>query len=150
MAYTDEMAQDAINTLFAAGTHTGIAFTYNDASGSMSASTVGQQPYSVSGFFTSAPVASEVLLDHIFAMAVNFGTNWTGSVGQVTTNPAASFVMVIKKNGSATGTITVSTGGAFTFATSANFAVGDRLQVVAPAGVDATVANLCFSLLGTR
>jgi hypothetical protein len=58
--------------------------------------------------------------------------------------------MNIKKNGTATGTITVSTGGVFTFATSANFAVGDRLQVVAPSGVDATVANLCFSLLGTR
>ena len=35
--YTDELAQDAVANLFAAGTHTGITFTYNDNSNSMSA-----------------------------------------------------------------------------------------------------------------
>lgn len=35
--YTDEDAQDAVALMFAAGTHTGITFTYNDAANSMSA-----------------------------------------------------------------------------------------------------------------
>lgn len=39
--YTDERAQDAVAAMFAAGTQTGITFTYNDASNSMSATVSG-------------------------------------------------------------------------------------------------------------
>ena len=40
-AYTDEDAQDAAAALFAAGTHSGITFVYNDAAGSLSATVTG-------------------------------------------------------------------------------------------------------------
>lgn len=40
-AYNDEKAQDATAALFAAGTHTGVTFTYNDAAGSLSAAVTG-------------------------------------------------------------------------------------------------------------
>lgn len=40
-AYTDEQAQDAIAALIAAGTHTGISFTYNDAGNLLSATVSG-------------------------------------------------------------------------------------------------------------
>lgn len=39
--YTDEQAQDALASLIAAGTHTGITFTYNDAANSLSAAVTG-------------------------------------------------------------------------------------------------------------
>lgn len=43
-AYTDEQAQDATATLFAAGTHTGISFSYNDAGNALSATVSGGAP----------------------------------------------------------------------------------------------------------
>lgn len=40
-SYTDEQAQDAIAALLAAGSHTGITFTYNDATNTLSAAVTG-------------------------------------------------------------------------------------------------------------
>jgi len=39
--FTDERAQDAVAAMIAAGTHTGITFTYNDAANSLSATVTG-------------------------------------------------------------------------------------------------------------
>lgn len=40
-AYTDEQSHDATAALFAAGTHTGVSFSYNDAGGALSATVTG-------------------------------------------------------------------------------------------------------------
>lgn len=67
-------------------------------------------------------------------------------------NPAATFTFTIQKNGSAVGTITVTNTGVVTFATTGttvSFAAGDRMTVVAQAGVD-TLANASFTLRGTK
>lgn len=150
-----EYLQDLIGAMLSGNVETGIVVTYDDTAGKFDFTTVGAQPYIVGTFFDLAPASSEILLDTIFAVAANFGVNWSGAVGHVVVNPTASFVMDIQKalGGAAfanVGTITVSTGGVFTFATSANFAVGDRLRIKAPVVADATVAGMSVSLIGTR
>lgn len=110
--------------------------------------------YSVAFGYTTTPTVSEIMLIHVFAEAVDFSANYAGSRGSVSTNPAASFVLTLTKNGSAAGTITVSTGGVSTFATpggtAISFGIGDVLRVTAPSPVDTTIANCAFTLLGVR
>jgi len=109
--------------------------------------------FSVGFGFTSTPTASEVLLLYTFAEAVTFPDEWSGSVGDIGTNPTASFVLTVQKNGSSVGTVTISTGGAFTFVTtgtSVAFAVGDQLKVVGPATPDASAANVSITFLGAK
>jgi hypothetical protein len=110
--------------------------------------------YNVSGFFVTTPTATEVLLNHIFSETVYFPDNFAGSVAHIETNPTASFVLDIQKNGSSIGTLTVSTGGAMTFATTGSgeetFNSGDRLRILAPATPDATAANMTWTFKGRK
>ena len=106
------------------------------------------------GFGSPPPTASEVMLVHIFSMTVNFAANWSGSVGTAGMAPTSSFVLTVTKNGAAAGTITISTGGAFTFATPGglpiSFSSGDVLKVIAPATVSATLTDVAVSLYGVQ
>ncbi len=110
-------------------------------------------PFSVGIAFTSTPTGSEVLALYTFAEAVTFLDDWAGAVGDVGTNPTSSFVLDVQKNGSAVGTVTISTGGAFTFATTGaavSFAIGDQIKIIAPVTADATVANVSITFKGER
>ena len=103
-------------------------------------------------FFTTTPTSSEVLLLYTAAESITLADDFAGSVGDVGTNPTASFVLDVQKNGASVGSITISTGGAFTFATTGttvSLAAGDQLKVVAPASADATVANVSITLKGS-
>lgn len=116
----------------------------------------------VSFFFTSIPTASEVLALYIasdaFTIPANFGT--PNSVGVIGTNPTASFAIDVTRQVNATGsfttigTITISTGGAFTFATasgtSKSIAANDVIKFVAPSSADATAANCAITVRGTK
>lgn len=110
--------------------------------------------YNVSGFFVTTPTASEVLLNHIFSETVYFPDNFAGSVAHIATNPTASFVLDVQKNSSSIGTLTVSTGGAMTFATTGSgeetFNSGDRLRILAPGTPDATAANMTWTFKGRK
>lgn len=144
----------------------GQAYTYflvatNDAGSSantaginLTTSATGTLAYVVPfGMFTSAD-ATEFLFGHVFTENVTFPANWTGAQGKVETNPAATYVITLKKNGTTCGTISVSTAGAFTFATtggtSVSFVAGDKLTGFGPASADASIADLLASLRGTR
>lgn len=123
---------------------------------------LGADIYMVSLFATTAPTASEVLAIHIVTDAFTFPANFASpdSKGVAGTNPAASFVLDVQRQVNATGafasigTVTISTGGAFTFATASgtakSIAVNDVLKIVAPATPDASIANLAVSLRGSR
>lgn len=83
---------------------------------------------------------------------VLFPGNFSGSQGEPPkTNPASSYAVTIKKNGSTVGTATCSTGGVWTFATSGAasqaFAVGDVLDAYGPG--DTTIANFSLALKGS-
>lgn len=100
------------------------------------------------------PSATELIYAERFARAVNFTANWSGSYGyDPVTNPAASFVITVKKNGSTVGTITISTAGAYTFATSGgaavSFVAGDYIEFFGPGVADTQIADLGLTLAGT-
>lgn len=110
-------------------------------------------PYSVPFGFSEIPVSDELLFLHVFAEAVTFADDWAGSQYYVGSNPSATFVLTIQKNGSTIGTISVSTGGIATFATSGGSTVcnvGDRLTALAPTTPDISAGNMAFTLKGTR
>lgn len=102
-------------------------------------------------FFTTTPTASEVLLLYTAAEAITLADDFAGSVGDVGINPTASFVLDVQVNGVSVGTITISTLGVFTFATTGGavvLAIGDRLKIVGPAVADATCADVSVTLKG--
>lgn len=106
----------------------------------------------VAFFFTTTPTSSEVLLLYTACEAITFADNFAGSVADLGINPTTSFVLDVQVNGVSVGSITISTGGVFTFNTTAGALVlanGDQLKVVAPSTADASVANVSITLKGT-
>jgi hypothetical protein len=100
-------------------------------------------------FFTFRPDSLEPLLLFSCTEAVTLADDFAGSVGHVGTNPGLSFVMDVQKNGSSIGSITISTGGIITFATTGttvNLVPGDQLKVLAPAATDGSIANVSITL----
>jgi hypothetical protein len=85
-----------------------------------------------------------------------FAANFGGSSGKKVsggTNPAASYQLDVKKSGTSTGTITISTAGAVSFATSGGTSFSltggtDELQVIGPATID-TALGYAFALTAT-
>lgn len=103
-------------------------------------------------FFTTTPTASEVLCLYTACESITLADDFAGSVGDVGTNPTSSFALDVQKNGASVGTITISTGGSFTFVTSGgsvSLASGDQIKVVGPVTPDATCADVSITLKGT-
>ncbi len=123
---------------------------------------IGSDVYAFGLSITSTPTASEVLLLHIAADAFTIPANFASpsSRGVIGTNPTASFAIDVQRQVNATGafstigTITISTGGAFTFATasgtSKTIAANDVLKFIAPGSADATAANIAITIRGSR
>ncbi len=110
----------------------------------------GSTDYRVGFFFTTAPLSLEVLLLHVFTDAVTFADDFAGARGDAGTDPAATFVLDVRKNGASVGSISVSTSGVFTFSTtgsSVSFAAGDRMSIVGPSTVG-SAADVCVTLKG--
>ncbi len=113
----------------------------------------GYPPYWVPFFFTTTPVGDEILLIHTFGEEIDFLNDFAGSVGDVGTNPTASFVLTISIDGSDIGTITIATGGGITFVTTGGaltVTTGQVMRVRGPTTPDATVANVSLTLKGAR
>jgi hypothetical protein len=83
--------------------------------------------------------------------SVTFPINFTGSGGSVITNPGSTYAIDVQKNGVSVGTVTISTAGVFSFATTGGTTVacvdGDTLDFYGPASVG-TAANIKFTLVG--
>lgn len=96
--------------------------------------------------------AGELLGRVVVPRDVDFAANFAGSYGYVQTNPAASFVISVADDGGEIGTITISTGGSFTFATSGGTAktvlAGSRLDFLGPDPADGTIASIAATLAG--
>ena len=113
------------------------------------------QNYRIGLFFVATPSSSEVIMLHVATSDFTFPANFSTptSKGSVGTNPTLSFALDVMRNGASIGTITIGTGGAFTFATAGGvaigIAIGDTLKIVAPASADATIANVAITLVGT-
>jgi hypothetical protein len=112
------------------------------------------QAYDVGCTLTGKPAASQVLVRYPFPRTVTFPINLTGSKGVCGTAATAQSTFAIQKNGTQVGTmvfpVSPGTTATFTMGAATTFVSGDILTVVAPAGQDSTLADLGFSLSGTR
>jgi hypothetical protein len=107
--------------------------------------------YQYGSFATTAIGASEILMDHVVAVAHTLPVNFAGSVAKVGTNPAALWTADVQKNGVSIGSLAISAAGVVTFTTSGGavaMAVGDVLTLVAPVAPDASIARLRFTFKG--
>jgi hypothetical protein len=107
--------------------------------------------YLVHMTYEGIPGAQGWMGGHIFEDAVTFPIDFEGAQGYVETNPAAEFVISIKRNGVEVGTATISTAGAFDFATTGGTTVactaGQRLSFVGD-DVAGTGENFLITLSG--
>ena len=96
---------------------------------------------------------SELLVRIVFAEAVDFPSGLAGSEGFLGTAANAQTDFDIQKNGSSVGTMRFAASGTtatFIMATSTSYAVGDRMEIVAPSPADANAADVSYALKGTR
>lgn len=111
-------------------------------------------------FLNGVPTSNEVMFQIPVAFAYTFAANFAGSWANVLVGPTATTVFQILRNGVEIGTITFSPTspvdlyGVFAMTASPavpiTLAVGDILEVVAPASPDATLAGLGFQVVATR
>lgn len=96
--------------------------------------------------------ASQLLGIYTFTNAITFQANWAGAAAHCGANPSATWTATVYKNGSSVGTVSISTSGVFTFASTGgapvSFAAGDVMTVIAP-GFDPSLQNIAFSLSGS-
>lgn len=115
------------------------------------ASTVGGA-YDIGLDHPATPTSSEVIGSWVVPRAITLPADLAGSGGSVTSNPAGSFAIDLQDDAASIGTITISTGGAFTFVTAGNLAktvaAGSLLTMVAPAA-DASIAGIVITLKGS-
>lgn len=100
------------------------------------------------------PSASQTVLAHAYSTTWTLPPNMGGSLGKVGTNPTATATLNVYRDATIVGTITISTSGTFTFATTSGLAVvfgsGTTLKIVAPASPDATMADIQLIMLINR
>ncbi|RJT32102.1 hypothetical protein D3227_27260 [Mesorhizobium waimense] len=115
----------------------------------------GDPPYDVPLSFSGTPTAGQLIGKTVVTRDVAFPANFSGSAGHIGTNPTSTFAIDVQDNGVSIGTISISTGGVFTFTTSSGTAKtvssGHRLEFYAPANspADATAANIAATLKGS-
>ena len=110
-------------------------------------------PFDIALYFPGQPEAAERLLKLEVARGFSLPADLAGSRGHADTPATAVAELAILKNGAAAGSITfaaASQDAAFSLAGGLGLVPGDRLELVAPATQDATLAGLAFTLIGTR
>lgn len=93
---------------------------------------------------------SSILQKIMVPRNITFPADFAGAFGHVTTAPDDPWIVDVQDDGVSIGTITVDTGGTFTFATAGGTAksiiAGSRLEFVEPVTPDASIANVSLSL----
>lgn len=115
--------------------------------------TLNNQPFDLGVFYPGVPTSSAMLLLLPMARAVSFPAGLTNSVGKALVAATAQTDFDIQKNGASVGTMRFAAAGttaSFIAASSISFAAGDVIKVVAPVTADVTLADIHFTLAGTR
>lgn len=110
-------------------------------------------PYDIGVYLPGQPGDNENIMEYRFPRDVEFADDFAGSYAFIGTNPTSTATYSIKKNGSAVGTMQVTSGGVVTFNTTGgatSFTAGDRLTISAPTPQDATLADVSITLAGAR
>lgn len=114
------------------------------------------QPFDVFAFLPGLQTsASQKILRVKLARTVTFAANFGGSYFAGAASATSTTVFDVQKNGSSIGSISIAAAGTTaTFTTSGGtsqaFAAGDLLAIIGPATADATLADMGFTLVGTR
>jgi hypothetical protein len=110
--------------------------------------------YDIRGGFSSIPTSSQILDTIPIVRDLDFAAAFAGSIGQIAINPTATFVIDVLDDGTVIGTISISTTGVFTFATTSGTAkvvlAGSILEFRAPATADATANRATWTLKGEQ
>lgn len=109
--------------------------------------------YGIASDYEGSPEAGEVLLRHVPAWRVDFEANLAGSRARSVSPATNQADFLIKKEDTVVGTMRFSPGGTVaTFLQFPAFSVlaGERISVVAPAIPDASLADISFTLSGSR
>jgi hypothetical protein len=109
-------------------------------------------PNDIAGMVLGKPNATQQVLRYVAARACSLPANLVGSIAKAAVASTGAQAYSLQKNGAQFSTMSFAAGGVTpTWGTCAatNFAVGDVLTVVAPAAVDATLADIGFTLLGS-
>jgi hypothetical protein len=117
------------------------------------AQTGGAAPFDIVVYFPGQPEAAERLLKLEVARGFSLPADLAGSRGHADTAATAEAVFTILKNGAAAGSVTFAASShdaAFSLAGGLTLVPDDRLELVAPATQDATLAGLALTLIGTR
>jgi len=110
-------------------------------------------PYDLGGFFPGSPDAGQVVFRYLATRAVDFPVDLDGSQGLAGAAATGDTDFDVQVNGGSVGTMTfAASGAAATFAAPVEFALaaGDVLDIVAPGTPDATLADIAWTLAGTR
>lgn len=111
-------------------------------------------PYDIGVFLAGLPANGATVWMFKAVRAFTLAGNFAGSQYNNGSNPTATAVFNVNRNGVGIGTISVSTAGVATFATTGgaamSIAVGDVLALIAPSPQDATLSNVAITFSGSR
>lgn len=111
--------------------------------------------YDFGATFETAPDAGAIFGRVLIGRDILIPPDFSGSFGAVDTNPGASYDIDVQDDGASIGTITVSTGGSFTFSTTSGtlkqIASGSVITFVASSGspTETTIAGLSIIIRAT-
>lgn len=98
--------------------------------------------------------SDQVVLRYVSVEPWTLPADLDGARGNVAIYPTATATLWVRKNGSNIGTITITTGGSMSFATTGSaavpFAIGDILEVLGPSVADATLAQIAITFTGPK
>lgn len=105
------------------------------------------------GAFVPGALTVGSLVRYVVAEAITLADDVTGSYGSVVTPPSSAQALEVYRNATQIGTVSISTGGVFTFSTSGTgnevFAPGDVMSVRCTTVVGG-ITDLALTLKGTR
>jgi hypothetical protein len=114
----------------------------------------GAESYDFGFTFGAEPNASTVIQRVQLSRAIEVPANMAGSTGSVDTNPTSTYDIDVQDDGVSIGTISISTGGAFTFTTAGGTAksivAGSVITFVSPGSPDGTVAGVAVGIVATE
>jgi hypothetical protein len=103
--------------------------------------------------YYGSPPSSVEMGKVVSANPITFPANFVGSRGFVETNPAAAYDIDVQDDGVSIGTISISTAGAFSFATAGGtdkvVAAGSVITLVSDSVPDASLTEIFVALTGT-
>jgi hypothetical protein len=133
-------------------TDSDILFIYGDLS-PMPTVNLTINNYDLGVFVQGTPDVTETLIRYIAPRRIVFPQNFTDSQAHAVTAATSSNVFSIRVEGVEVGTVTIAAAGnSGTFASAADVVVesGEIITLVSPGAVDATLANISFTLKGSR